>query len=150
MKTARISAKAIIIEQDRLLVLRLRDAEGDWYCLPGGGQEYGETLPAALNRECLEEIGSAVRIGRLRFIRDYISKHHEFAAEAEAHQVELMFECELMSAPSVGAQPDKAQTGVDWLALNTLSQHRLYPKVLKRLLGAGASTDEAIYLGDVN
>lgn len=150
MKTVRISAKAIIIEKSRLLVLRLRDAEGDWYCLPGGGQEYGETLPAALNRECLEEIGSAVRVGRLRFVRDYIAKHHEFAAQDESHQVELMFECELMSAAGVGKQPDTMQTGVDWLALDTLSQHRLYPKVLRELLPAGTPTDEAIYLGDVD
>jgi 8-oxo-dGTP pyrophosphatase MutT (NUDIX family) len=137
MKTVRISAKAIIITNGRLLVIRNRDTEGDWYMLPGGGQEYGETLPAALNRECLEEIGASVTVGRLRFIRDYIAEHHEFAAEGEGHQVELMFECNLMSAPRLGEKPDAMQTGIDWIDLGALPQHRLYPKVLKGLLTNG-------------
>jgi 8-oxo-dGTP diphosphatase len=150
MKTVRISAKAIIIEDGRLLVVRNRDAEGDWYMLPGGGQEYGETLPSALNRECLEEIGTAVRVGRLRFIRDYIAEHHEFADEGDAHQVELMFECTLTSAPQRGGQPDAMQTGIDWINVGTLTQHRLYPKVLKKLLTGNMSASEPVYLGDVN
>ena len=151
MNKVRISAKAIIVQDGRLLVLRNRDAVGDWYSLPGGGQEHGETLTAALNRECLEEIGSGVTVGRLRFVRDYIAKHHEFASdEGDAHQVELMFGCELMSEPHPGALPDTMQTGIEWLELNALSNHRLYPKVLRQLLAADMTLDEPVYLGDVN
>jgi 8-oxo-dGTP diphosphatase len=150
MKKVRISAKAIIIQHGRLLVVKKRDSVGEWYVLPGGGQEYGETLPAALNRECLEEIGSEVTVGRLRFIRDYIAKHHEFAAEDDAHQVELMFECQLTSAPGLGSKPDSMQTGIEWLELSTLSDHPLYPKVLQGLLAGDARVDGAVYLGDVN
>ena len=64
--------------------------------LPGGGAEFGETLHEALHRECREEIGCDVEIGPLRFIREYIAAHHEFAAEdPEAHQIEYMFVCRL-------------------------------------------------------
>jgi ADP-ribose pyrophosphatase YjhB (NUDIX family) len=150
MSKVRLSAKAIIIQDGRLLVVRNRDSSGDWYTLPGGGQEHGETLPAALNRECLEEIGSEVTVGRIRFVRDYIARNHEFAAEDDSHQVEVMFECQLRSAPGHGAKPDSAQTGIKWLELNTLSDHQLYPKALRRLLSGDAPVDGSIYIGDVN
>ena len=150
MSRVRISVKAIIIQDGRLLVIKNRDSSGDWYTLPGGGQEHGETLPAALNRECQEEIGCGVTVGRIRFIRDYIGKNHEFAAEDNSHQVEVMFECQLRSAPSLGAKPDITQTGIEWLELKDLSNHRLYPKALQWLLSGDAPLDGPLYLGDVN
>jgi 8-oxo-dGTP diphosphatase len=151
MANVRLSVKAIITQHGRVLVLRNRDSAGEWYMLPGGGQEHGETIPAALNRECLEEIGSEVSIGRLRFVRDYIASHHEFAAtDSGAHQVELMFECQLSSAPVLGTVPDAMQTGTEWLELSRLADHRLYPSALQRLLATNALPDEPVYLGDVN
>lgn len=151
MPHVRLSIKAVIIEGGRLLVLENRDADGDWYMLPGGGQEHGETIPDALRRECLEEIGSDVAVGRLCFVRDYIARNHEFAAtDAEAHQVELMFECRLLYAPGVGHHPDSMQTGVAWLDLATLPEVRIYPSPLGRILQGGIPAGNPIYLGDVN
>jgi len=52
-------------------------------------------------------------MGSLRFVRDYISNNHEFAAtDPDAHQVELMFECDLESEPSIATQPDSMQEGL--------------------------------------
>jgi hypothetical protein len=61
-----------------------------------------------------------------------------------------MFECKLTSAPSLGAKPDNAQTGIEWLELRDLSNHRLYPKALQRLFCGDAPVGGPIYLGDVN
>ena len=86
----RISAKAIVVRHGCVLLVRNHDAEGEWYCLPGGGQAHGETLADALQRECLEEIGCHVVVGRLLFVRDYIAVHHEFVEQdSGAHQVEI-------------------------------------------------------------
>jgi 8-oxo-dGTP diphosphatase len=150
-RRVRLSIKAIIIQDGHLLAIRQLDALGEWYTLPGGGQHALETIPDALRRECLEEIGSDVAVGRLRFIRDYIGRNHEFAAEdGDMHQVELMFECRLLSEPCVGDVPDTFQTGIEWLDLSRLADYRLYPSTLRGLLTAPAQTGEAIYLGDVN
>lgn len=146
----RLSVKAIIVREGRILVLRCRDAEGVWYALPGGGQQAGETLEQALRRECAEELGCEVRMGSLRFIRDYISNNHEFAAtDPDAHQVELMFECTLESEPSLATNPDSMQEGFAWLEVTNLRGSRLYPRVLEHAL-CSEENNGALYLGDVN
>src|SRR5512133_3387283 len=91
-RSIRNSAKAIIIKQNRLLVLQLEDSVGNWYMLPGGGQEPHETLAEALIRECKEEIGATIEVGPLMFIREYFSCNHEFAhKDPDSHQIEFMF-----------------------------------------------------------
>jgi ADP-ribose pyrophosphatase YjhB (NUDIX family) len=149
----RISAKAVIVADGRVLLIKHRDSFGDWYSLPGGGQKHGEILEEAVRRECLEEICVHVRMGRLLFVREYIGQHHEFADEdGEAHQVELMFECELVdgTTPVLGLAPDETQTGVEWLELSDLARCGMYPKPVALILAKGVPSGGAVYLGDVN
>ena len=114
MASVRLSIKAVVIESGRLLVIKNRDPDGDWYCLPGGGQEPGETILEALTRECVEEIGSEVVAGRLRFIRDYLASNHEFAEQDnDSHQVEMMFEAQPKALVPLLSSGDEADTPVD-------------------------------------
>jgi len=152
-RPVRVSVKAVIIRRGRVLMVRNVDERGHWYLLPGGGQSPGETLPEALSRECSEEIGTGVLMGRLLFVRDYIEKNHEFAdaGDGGVHQLELMFACRLPrgAAPAVGAAPDPYQNGIEWLGLDRLEDYRIYPSALRRLL-ARPLPRSAVYLGDVN
>lgn len=151
-RPVRVSVKAVIIRRGQVLLVRNRDELGDWYMLPGGGQAHGETLEQALKRECLEEVGTGIVMGRLLFVRDYIASHHEFAGtDGDAHQIELMFKCSLPrgATPKLGESPDPYQDGVAWLPLETLTQYRLYPSPLRTML-AKQLPSRAVYLGDVN
>lgn len=152
MKPIRNSAKAVIVQDGRLLVIRLEDQYGTAYVFPGGGQEKGEELKDAVARECLEEIGQAVNVGELLHIREYIGKNHEFAEwDADIHQVEFYFACSLIDPEATvfeGSNPDDHQVAVEWIALDELSQIRLYPKTIGELLLKSDSS--SIYLGDLN
>ena len=152
MKPIRNSAKAVIVQDARLLVIRLEDQYGTAYVFPGGGQEKGEELKDAVARECLEEIGQAVNVGELLHIREYIGKNHEFAEwDADIHQVEFYFACSLIDPEATvfeGSNPDDHQVAVEWIALEDLSQIRLYPKTIGELLLQSDSS--SIYLGDLN
>ena len=140
----------MIIRDELLLVTVHRDDQGEYYLLPGGGQERFEPLHDTLRRECREEIAADVEVGELLFVRDYIARNHEFAATDDAHQVEIMFACRVADdyVPQSGANPDPRQHGATWLPLAALATVRLYPAALKPLLAARATTP--IYLGDVN
>ena len=153
MKPIRNSLKALIIKDGKLLAIKLRDAEGTWYVLPGGGQDVGETFYEALRRECREEINCEIEIGDLRFIREYIAKNHEFANfEPDVHQVEFMFECTLTegSVAEVGHAPDSTQFDIEWLDLDKLDSYRLYPLALRPLIARAADGTVPIYQGDIN
>lgn len=162
VKPIRNSAKAVIIQNGKILLTKNVDQEGFFYLLPGGGVEKGETLHQALKRECLEEIGVEVVPQDLIFLREYIGKHHEHAAtDADVHQVEFMFlssfvqEAELTPLAGTdslynGSNPDDHQVGVEWVDLEKLHEIRLYPKVLKKHLLIDNLRSNQTYLGDVN
>ncbi|MFW7188593.1 MULTISPECIES: NUDIX domain-containing protein [Lysinibacillus] len=148
----RNSVKAIIIVDGKLLLTKNQDIEGYFYLCPGGGQEHGETFHKTLQRECLEEIGSSVHIGELLFIREYIGQNHEHAAfDADVHQVEYYFLCQLNAQTCQPTNPDSLQIGTQWIPIEKLHTYRLYPKALtqplKKFIRGQQTT---IYLGDVN
>lgn len=148
----RNSAKAVIIKDSQLLTVKCRDRLGLYYLLPGGGQEQGETLHETLTREVKEEAGVDIKIGELKFIREYIGKNHEFAEhDSGTHQVEFMFLCEIRGdcEPKNGPVPDEGQLGVEWIELDKLMEYRFYPKALRERLMDLDNQDE-VYLGDVN
>src|SRR3989441_11861594 len=59
----RIAVSALIFDQGRVLLAHRRDI--DWWNLPGGGMEVGETIDEALHREVHEETRLEVEIERL-------------------------------------------------------------------------------------
>lgn len=148
-KGLRNAARAVIIEENRLLCTKNEDPLGIFYLLPGGGQRMGETLPETLRRECREEVGAQVFIGPLLYVREYIGAHHEFAEyDADVHQIEFFFSCTLHpeSTLSSGTGPDSYQLGVEWLPLHARGEYRIYPKTIFSIL----SSHEGVYLGDIN
>ncbi|MBL7162488.1 MAG: NUDIX domain-containing protein [Anaerolineales bacterium] len=152
-RKVRVSAKAIIIRDGRLLAMHHVDAEGNYFLLPGGGQHNGETLISAVERECQEEAGVKIEVGDVLFIRDYIEANHEFARDKpDFHQVEIMFQCKLLDDSKVGRaeEMDTRQIGVCWIPLGEIEKFRIYPKILKTLLKDNKLNKQKIYLGDVN
>ncbi|MCH7321429.1 NUDIX domain-containing protein [Solibacillus sp. MA9] len=149
----RNSAKAVIVKNDKILALKMHENNNTYYILPGGGQEHGENLHQALKRECQEEIGADVEIGELIFVREYIGKNHELAAyHAHAHQMEFMFLCHVYQDTfDNGNNPDKGQTGAEWIPIKDLLEYKLFPQALRsHLISYFDSGKATTYLGDIN
>ena len=64
----RTSAKAVVIKNGKLLVIKLNDGNEEFYILPGGGQDNEEQLPQTVEREVREETGINVRCNDLLFV----------------------------------------------------------------------------------
>lgn len=152
----RTAARAIVISEGKLLVIRNQGREGVFYVLPGGGQDLGERLDQTVVRECKEETGLSVTAGSLLCVREYIAKNHEFAElQGDFHQVEALFFCRLndhtQQDSTVPSVPDYLQVGVEWLPLHNLEEYRLYPQDLRQLIAGLDERHPAMYgyLGDV-
>ncbi len=153
IRPIRTAARAVIISDGKLLVTKMRDHRGIYYILPGGGQRPGETLCETVRRECLEEVGVEVEVGRLLYVREYIGKNHNFSPRhARFHQLEHVFLCSVADphAPSPGTGLDNHQVGIAWLALDNLEPIRFYPDSIKRFFTDRNVQVEPLYLGDCN
>jgi 8-oxo-dGTP diphosphatase len=153
IKTIRTAARAVIIDDGKLLAIKMRDQRGIYYILPGGGQKPGETLADTLRRECLEEVGLDVEIGQLIYVREYIGRNHRFSERHVGfHQLEHVFLCRVADplAAAPGHETDNHQIGVSWLSLDNLAAIRFYPECIKEFFQAGGIVVPAIYLGDCN
>ncbi|MGH1145339.1 NUDIX domain-containing protein [Bacillus pseudomycoides] len=124
--------------------------------LPGGGQKPGETLKAAVVRECLEETGLKVQAGELLFVSDeYIGKNHEHAEwDCNEHVVVHLFECLYPDDDrsfGEGTEFDPDQLALEWLPLEDLLNTNLYPKAIIPFLTEYGlqSRKSAIYVGDM-
>lgn len=148
--TLRYAAKALIIEDGRILCIRKQGDIGGYYVLPGGGQDPGELLAETLRRECLEELGARVEPGRIRFVQEYIGANHLFKdLHGGMHFVNLYFECRLLDPVlSHPLSPDAGQVGLEWLGIGDLREAAFFPRALADALGRGGPGDGVAYLGD--
>ncbi len=103
----RTSAKAVIIQNGKLLAIKLNDGKEEWYILPGGGQDSEEMLPQTVEREVREEAGIEVQCKDLLFVIEGV--HGE-----SFHRIDLVFLCDYMGKAKNAIQHnDTNQIGFD-------------------------------------
>lgn len=86
----RIAARALILQEDRLLLVNAYPgARLDLWCAPGGGCEAGQSLPENLVREVREETGLTITVGAPVLVNEF----HD--PETGFHQIDLFFRCAL-------------------------------------------------------
>ena len=81
MQTRRVTVRGIIVKNGQLFAQKLKTEDGgsaDFWCIPGGGVDPGESLADALHREMIEETGIAPEMGRLLYVQQYAHSDREF------------------------------------------------------------------------
>ena len=143
-RTVRISAKALVIRDGKMLAVKVRDQDGNFYIMPGGGQHAGELLPAAAEREVAEETGLAVKAQDAAFVIE--------GAEGEAHhRVDIVFRCDFIGKINARRHPDQNQIGYEWLDIAALNRTSLYPSKLRRpIMNLWEGKHSGMYLGNEN
>lgn len=140
----RNSIKAIIVNCNRLLVVRMRGENGEeYYTLPGGKQEPDELMIDALKREVKEETGYDVDPQKILFIREGFNE--------DEHRIEFMFVCAPVGEPDKAALTyDANQIGTKWLFIENIIHEELHPIELREVIKRyylGKHND--IYLGEM-
>lgn len=128
----RLAVRAILIEDDRILLAHFVDAGGPWYVIPGGGVQHGETLEEAFHRELYEEIGARAEFGAVAFIREIIADRLETTnLPAGFHQLEIFVYGKLLPGQTLRmVMPDTSQIGLEWVPLAQLHTLPFFPRGL--------------------
>lgn len=87
-RSPRLAARALILHEDRLLLVNAYPGRrSDLWCAPGGGAESGASLPDNLAREVHEECGLTISVGEPALVNEFHDPRSGF------HQVDLFFRC---------------------------------------------------------
>ena len=134
----RITTRGVIFVGEKLLLIRYRDSDDEFYVCVGGGQNAGESMRENLRRECREEIGCEVETGEMLFTREV--KFSDLDGE-EIHQIEHYFACRLAEGEQIreGGVPDPMSDGFALVTLDKLKKLRVFPSRLAELIEGGFS-----------
>ena len=127
MTTTRISAHALVLDDDRrILLCRIAshiDAAGHW-TLPGGGLEFGETPEAGALREVEEESGLTVELAGLAgTFNAVVDRPPERGGPM--HWVSILYD----ARPTGGELRDELENSTDTCAWFAEAEARVLPLV---------------------
>jgi|SRR5690606_6637966 len=96
----RTSVNGILIEDDRMLMVKLRMGDGKiLWSVPGGGMHFGSTAIENLKREFLEETNLEVDVSKYLFVHEYLAP--------PLHSMEHFFEVKRISGKvNLGKDPE--------------------------------------------
>lgn len=119
---------AIIIQEGRILLIHRRRDGVEYFTLPGGGIEEGESPEDACTREILEETGlNAVGFSQVLKLRNQGRLEHYFRVD------------EVEGIPRLGG-PESERNSTEnsyalvWLYIDKLKEADLRPSEIKRVL----------------
>ena len=128
----RIRAAALVLHQDRLLLVKSRIPQSGDICWvpPGGGVLGEESVFECARRETFEEAGISVELGRViywgQFIDEYFAVHH-----FELFILCNTFSGELTIANNVGKPDEMDVLEARFLSRQEVAGLTVYPELLK-------------------
>ena len=121
-RPVRIAARALILVQDRLLLVNAYPGgQSDLWCAPGGGVESNTSLPDNLIREVHEETGLIVAVGTPALINEFHDPASGF------HQIDLYFHCTITAGEISNnwRDPEGIVTMRQYFSRTDLTQNRI-------------------------
>ncbi len=130
-------ARAAILEEDTILMVRHRLGGRDYWTLPGGGVEPGETFEQAAVREVEEEVNLTVRVTRFLWERSGDDPKGGF------HTKCFLADRIGPRAPVLGHDPELPPDGqmlaeFAWFKLSEAADDKMVALVIKELGPLGA------------
>ena len=142
--TTRVGVIVFSEDEKSLLLVRHRKGNRQYWIIPGGRLEYGETFHECAVRELKEETGLDVEVEKFVFLSEAI------APDRSRHIVNIYIKAKVIGGElKLGNEPVLA--GVDFIALSELERITVFPAITKNIVDAlsqGFSGDIK-YLGNL-
>jgi ADP-ribose pyrophosphatase YjhB (NUDIX family) len=147
----RIRSAGILLKDDCILLIKVKDFSGEYWIPPGGGLEKEDSgTKSCLVREFKEETNLDVEVGDLICVREFLETH------TQRYNVELFYSIATFEGiPStdslVGLNDESYIQSVEWIPISALNSLRIYPSqleetVLKRIEDKCFSTHLGSYV----
>ena len=138
-RPVRLAVRAVILQDDRLLLVNAYPGRTDLWCAPGGGVEPHSSLPDNLVRELFEETGLAITVGAPCLVNEFHDPDGPF------HQVDVYFRCTVASGPIPDdwTDPEGVVIARRWVTREELRGLRVKPDALEAVAfdGVGIAYD---------
>jgi len=117
----------IYAKAGKILLVKHRKAGREYYLLPGGGQEVGESAHEALVREWREELSLDVQVGEFLFCGESVPH------EPKRTQVfQIVFKIEHIEG-EIEVHREGALAGFDWIPINAIHEVAFFPDCLPQV-----------------
>ncbi len=127
MKFPRIRIAGILIKDKKILFIKHRKDNNEYWLLPGGGLDYGETFQEGLKREFIEETNLIVKVKDMAFISESI------APDLKRHIVNIYFIVEYERGILRVGEEDILQE-VKYLSKEDIMESTIYPNIKEELV----------------
>lgn len=132
MTEPRIRASAILLKKHQIALIHRHNHGREYWVLPGGGIDLGETAEQAVAREVNEETGLTVTSSRLVF---YVNRFDEPEINQPCFVCEFIGENLSFTGPEIGQDPENLFEA-KWVDIKLLPTLLIYPQMVKaKLLG---------------
>ncbi len=141
----KIRSAVILIKNESILLAKHSKKNRDYWVIPGGTAEEGETIEETAVREIMEETGLKVKIKKLAFVSEVIDKL------PPRHILDFFFEgCIISGRLEKGC--DSCLCEVKFMPFEELDNLEFYPRIkpeLKQML-QNRKAGPGAYLGNRN
>ena len=127
MKMPRVRVAGVLVKDNKILFIKHKKEDSEYWLLPGGGLDYGETFQIALKREFNEETNLEVDVKEMLYISESISP------TGSRHIVNIYFNVEYLSGEIILGD-EKILEELKFLGIDEIKDSIIYPNTKKNLL----------------
>lgn len=128
--SCRLRCAGIYMENEKILLVKHRKKNREYYLLPGGGREENETLLQALEREWKEELNLDIEAGDILFLGESFSSNKD---KHNRNVTQVVFAIKNISG-EIKVEQDNTLFAYEWIDVSKLREISLFPNAVEQIL----------------